>query len=106
MIAPAVENSPNKAPTHFARLYGTHTNTFIRWCRDGVLFSNGTRRRPEHIRTPGGYRATEAAVEEFLEAVKLDRQRRDDAPEAPAPRRARQTERLAQAKSALAAEGF
>jgi hypothetical protein len=106
MIAPAVENSPYKPPFHFSRLYGTHTNTFIRWCRDGVLFSDGTRRRPEHIRTPGGYRATEAAVEEFLEAVKLDRQRGDDAPEAPSPRRARHSERVAQAKSALAAEGF
>jgi hypothetical protein len=106
MTPTAVDNSPYKAPAHFARLYGTHTNTFIRWCRDGVRFSDGTRRRPEHIRTPGGYRATEAAVEDFLEAVKFDRQRCDDAPEAPPVRRSRHAQRLEQARAALASEGF
>jgi hypothetical protein len=94
-----------RTPSHFARKYGTHPNTFIRWCRDGVLFSDGTRRRPEHVRTPGGYRATEGDVQEFLETVKADRERSDCA-SPPPPKPDRHSQRLAKARRTLAAQGF
>lgn len=106
MSATTIEaSSPFKAPAHFSRKYGTHPNTIIRWFRDGVLFSDGTRRRPDHVRTPGGYRATEEAVHEFLESIKADRQRGDDAP-APAAKPKRQSERLDRANRALSEAGF
>jgi hypothetical protein len=60
-------------PVHFARLYGIHVNTVIRWCRSGVLFGDGSRRRPRHVRTPGGYHITEYDMNAFLDEINEDR---------------------------------
>jgi hypothetical protein len=94
-------------PVHFARLYGTHVNTVIRWCRDGVLFSDGSTRRPRHVRTPGGYHITEQDLSAFLDEVKLDR---CSAPQADAPvrprRASKRTEELAITNAELKRAGF
>jgi hypothetical protein len=89
-----------RTPAHFARLLGVHTNTVIRWFRDGVAFTDGSRQRPRHVRTPGGYRATEADVREFLELIKADRLR----PEAPSPGPGRA--RVGRMRDGLAKAGF
>jgi hypothetical protein len=97
--------APFFPPAFFAKKYKTHVNTIIRWFRDGVLFRDGVRYRPEHTRLPGSYLATEEAISEFLELVKADRMPRNDAPAPVAPIK-RQAARAARAQSALAAEGF
>jgi hypothetical protein len=61
------------SPDQIAVLINVHTNTVNRWLREGVLFGDGTRRRPEAIRTPGGWRVLEDDLFAWLEAVKLDR---------------------------------
>jgi hypothetical protein len=61
------------SPDQIAVLLTVHTNTVNRWLREGVRFSDGTRRRPEAIRTPGGWRVLEDDLFSWLEAVKLDR---------------------------------
>jgi hypothetical protein len=79
-----------RGPTYWARVLGIHPNTIIRWCRDGIIFSDGTRRRPEYVRTPNGYRLTESQVNAFLELVKADRERPlQAAPAEPAPKKRR-----------------
>jgi len=94
--------SPHKPPSHFAKVLGTHPNTVIRWMRDGVLFSDGSRRRPRHVRTPGGYRATDQDMAEFLECVKADRSHPVDGPTpTPAPKK-----RVAAMAAALVDAGF
>jgi hypothetical protein len=63
------------SPDQIALRLAVHHNTVIRWLRDGVRFSDGKRRRPEAIRTPGGWRILEDHLFEFLESVKADRTR-------------------------------
>jgi hypothetical protein len=93
-----------RAPAELALLISVHDNTIIRWLRDGVLFSDGKRRRPEAIRTPGGWRVREDHFWQFLDAVKADRASEpSDAPEAPRPARAQRIEGM---ESRLAAAGL
>ena len=47
---------PYRSPDEIADLVKVHTNTVNRWLRKGVKFSDGSWRRPEAIRTPGGWR--------------------------------------------------
>jgi hypothetical protein len=60
-------------PAHFARSLGTHPNTIIRWCGDGVFLRDGTRFRPKFLRLPNGYRISDADMQEFLDAIANDR---------------------------------
>ena len=83
------------SPSQIALLLNVHDNTVNRWCRDGVVFSDGKRRRPKSLRTPGGWRVLEDDLFAWLEAVKADRSSEpSDAPEAPRPARAQRIERM------------
>jgi hypothetical protein len=76
MSASELEASSNYlSPDQIAVRLAVHHNTVIRWLRDGVRFSDGKRRRPEAIRTPGGWRVLEQDLFGFLGAVKADRTR-------------------------------
>jgi hypothetical protein len=106
MSAQCLEAAPKyRAPDELAILVSVHHNTVIRWLRDGVRFSDGKRRRPEALRTPGGWRVREDHFWAFLEAVKADRTRpdADEAPEVPKPVR---SQRVARLNERLAAAGF
>ncbi len=83
------------SPDQIALLISVHTNTVNRWLREGVRFSDGKRRRPEAIRTPGGWRVREDHLWDWLEAVKADRAGEpSDAPTVPSSARAQRIERM------------
>ena len=92
------------SPDQIAVLIGVHTNTVNRWLRQGVLFSDGKRRRPEALRTPGGWRVREDDLFAWLDAVKADRASLPSEPTT-APRTTR-TKRVESMLSGLAAAGF
>ncbi len=92
------------SPDQIAVLIGVHTNTVNRWLREGVRFSDGKRRRPEAIRTPGGWRVREDHLWNWLDAVKADRASEpSDAPDAPSSARG---ERITQMEARIAAVGL
>jgi hypothetical protein len=92
------------SPSQIAVLLNVHDNTVNRWCRDGVRFSDGRRRRPELIRTPGGWRIREDHLWQFLDAVKADRTAEpSDAPEAT---RSARGARIEQMEAGFAAIGL
>jgi hypothetical protein len=99
MSVPTLEGSAKyRSPDELALLVKVHHNTVIRWLRDGVVFSDGRRRRPQSLRTPGGWRVREDHFFDWLEAVRVDRARPDDEfePVVPEPARSQRIDRMNQ----------
>jgi hypothetical protein len=97
--------------TWVAHFCETHPSAPLRWIRRGVLLRNGTRLKLAGFATPGGWRVTRSALNEFLEALTADRQQAGDNSTRPRPRpRPRPSTRLrakaARVAAELEAEGF
>jgi hypothetical protein len=62
----------SKIPS-FRENKSTHPHTVIRWMTTGVKRSDGSRLKLKAVRFPGGFRTTDAWVDEFIDALTKDR---------------------------------
>jgi hypothetical protein len=51
----------------------THPGTVIRWIRDGVPLSDGSRLKLDAVRLPSGWVTSDDAIREFVQRITLDR---------------------------------
>jgi hypothetical protein len=82
---------------------GVDPSAIVRWCKLGIVLADGKRLRPAYVRTPNGFRITEEHLNEFLEAVKADR---DKHPEAATPEPPPSKKRLKKMADELNRAGF
>ena len=97
------DHGPLLTPSAVAHLLRCHPSAVIRWITRGTLLSSGARLKLQAFATPGGWRIQGAFLDVFLEAVTADRMQPSDEVVSKPPR---QSARVAEMHTALAAAGF
>jgi hypothetical protein len=89
-------------PSEIARRLKLDPSAPVRWMRRGVLLTDGSRLRLEHLCVPSGYRVKQECLDAFLQTLSADRAGKVYA----APKGPARSARITQMNAALAAAGL